>query len=162
MNIKQGSTVAVQGLGGLGHLALQYAKRMGYRVVAISRGAEKEAAAREFGADEYIDASKGDVGEALKALGGAALAVSTATSSEAIGPLIKGLGILGKLLVLSLPGDLTIDTYAMIKYGASVQVWPGGHAGDSADAIAFADLHKIETVIEKFPLSDVNAAYGTF
>ncbi|KAH8678357.1 dehydrogenase [Xylariales sp. PMI_506] len=159
MNIKPGSTVAVQGLGGLGHLALQYAKRMGYRVVAISRGAEKEAAARQLGADKYIDASQGDAGEALKALGGAQLIITTSPSSEAISPLIQGLGILGKLLVLSVPGELTVNTMAMLKYGVSVQSWPGGHAGDSADAIAFTELHNIDCVVEKFPLSEAQAAY---
>jgi D-arabinose 1-dehydrogenase-like Zn-dependent alcohol dehydrogenase len=162
MNIKPGSTVAVQGLGGLGHLALQYAKRMGYYVIAISRGRDKEAAARQFGADQYIDSSQGDAGAALKSLGGAQLIITTSPSSETIAPLIQGLGILGKLLVLSVPGELTVNTGTMLKYGASVQSWPGGHAGDSEDAIIFTDLHNIDCVIEKFPLSDAQTAYGKF
>lgn len=101
MNIPVGSTVAIQGLGGLGHLAIQYARSFGYRVVALSRNAEKEAFARELGAHEYIDVSKCDVGEQLQKLGGVSLIVSTAPTKDAIEPLLKGLGMLGKLLILS-------------------------------------------------------------
>lgn len=102
MNLSPGDTVAVQGLGGLGHLAIQYANRMGYRVVAISRGSEKEEFARELGAHEYIDVAKEqDPGKALQRLGRASLVVATAPTAESITPLLSGLGILGKLLVLS-------------------------------------------------------------
>lgn len=101
MNIPPGATVAIQGLGGLGHLALQYANKFGYRVVALSRDSKKEEFARDLGADDYIDASKGDTGEALQKLGGASLVVATAPSADAITPLLKGLGIFGKLLILS-------------------------------------------------------------
>lgn len=101
MNIPPGSTVGIQGIGGLGHLAIQYASKFGYRVVAISRDSDKETFARKLGADEYIDASKGDTGEQLQKLGGASLIVATAPSADAITPLLKGLGILGKLLILS-------------------------------------------------------------
>lgn len=101
MNIPPGATVGIQGLGGLGHLAIQYASRFGYRVIALSRDSKKEKLARQLGADEYIDASKGDTGEQLQKLGGASLIVATAPSGDAIKPLLKGLGILGKLLILS-------------------------------------------------------------
>lgn len=101
MNIPLGATVAIQGLGGLGHLAIQYANKLGYRVVALSRDAKKEKFARELGADEYVDASKDDTAEALQKLGGASLIVATAPNADAITPLLKGLGILGKLLILS-------------------------------------------------------------
>ncbi|KAL4919168.1 chaperonin 10-like protein [Aspergillus aurantiobrunneus] len=160
MNVSPGSTVAIQGLGGLGHLAIQYANKMGFRVVAISRDAEKEAFARELGTHEYIDSSKEkDVGAALRDLGGASLVVSTAPSVEVMKPLLKGLGILGKLLILSVPGELPIDTFTMLKYGASVQVWPSGHASDSEDAIAFTDLHDINCLVEEFPLKDADKAF---
>lgn len=96
-----GDTVAVQGLGGLGHLAIQYASRMGFRVVAISRGSDKEKFARQLGAHEYVDAGKEDPGKALQRLGRAKLAMATAPTAESITPLLSGLGILGKLLVLS-------------------------------------------------------------
>lgn len=101
MNISPGSTVGIQGLGGLGHLAIQYANKFGYRVVALSRDAQKEQFARELGAHAYVDASQGDTGEALQRLGGASLIVATAPSADAITPLLKGLGMLGKLLILS-------------------------------------------------------------
>lgn len=101
MQIMPGSLVAVQGLGGLGHLAIQYANKFGFRVVALSRDSTKEKFARELGAHEYVDGSKEDQGDALKRLGGASLIVSTAPSGKVIAPLMKGLGMLGKLLILS-------------------------------------------------------------
>ncbi|KAK2868012.1 hypothetical protein FQN49_003240 [Arthroderma sp. PD_2] len=159
MNIPPGSTVAVQGLGGLGHLAIQYAKKFGYRVVAMSRGPQKEQFARELGADEYIDTSKDDVGEQLQKLGGASMIVVTAPSKEAIEPLIRGLGMLGKLLMLSIPGDITVNTSIMVRYGISVHSWPSGHATNSEDAIAFTELENINCMVEKFPLERANDAY---
>jgi D-arabinose 1-dehydrogenase-like Zn-dependent alcohol dehydrogenase len=101
MNIPPGATVGIQGLGGLGHLAIQFANNFGYRVVALSRDSQKEKFARELGAHEYIDASKGDTGEALQKLGGASLIISTAPNADVMTPLLKGLGMLGKLLILS-------------------------------------------------------------
>lgn len=153
-NIPPGSIVAIQGLGGLGHLAIQYANKFGYRVVALSRSADKEKFARELGAHEYIDGSKVDQGEALQKLGGAAMIVVTATSAKTIPPLIKGLSMLGKLLILArkfsshIPfcivkkekavtelllavGEVTIDTMSMTQKGLSVLCWPSGHALDS-------------------------------
>lgn len=101
MKVGPGSLVAIQGLGGLGHLALQYANKFGYRVVALSRDSKKEKFARDLGAHEYIDGSKGDQGEALQKMGGADLIVATAPSGEAVKPLMKGLGMLGKLLIVA-------------------------------------------------------------
>ncbi|KUJ15924.1 putative alcohol dehydrogenase [Mollisia scopiformis] len=159
MNVPAGSTVAIQGLGGLGHLAIQYANKFGYRVVALSRDSNKEQFARQLGAHEYIDGSKLDVAKALQKLGGASLIVSTAPSADAIKPLLKGLGVLGKLLILSVPGEVSVDTLVMIKYGLSVQVWPSGHALDSEDAIRFTEMEDINCMIEKFPLEKANEAY---
>jgi D-arabinose 1-dehydrogenase-like Zn-dependent alcohol dehydrogenase len=101
MQVPPGSLVAIQGLGGLGHLAIQYANKFGYRVAALSRDGSKEKFARELGAHEYIDASKGSQAEALQNLGGADMIVVTAPSPDAIAPLVNGLGRLGKLLILS-------------------------------------------------------------
>ncbi|RHZ59795.1 uncharacterized protein CDV56_105027 [Aspergillus thermomutatus] len=154
-------TVAVQGLGGLGHLAIQYAKHMGYRVVAISRGTDKEVAARELGADDFIDSNRGDAGEQLAAVGGAALAITTASTGEAITPLLKGLGILGKLLILSFPSNLALNPTDLLKYGLSVQFWPSGHPGDAEEAIRFAENNNIKSVIEKFPLSQAQQAFDS-
>ncbi|KAK3378638.1 chaperonin 10-like protein [Lasiosphaeria ovina] len=159
LDIPVGETVAVQGLGGLGHLAIQYARRMGYRVVAISRGADKERWARDLGAHEYIDSSKGDIGDQLKALGAAALAISTAASADAITPLLKGLGVRGKLLILSVPGAVPVDTGVMLKRGLSVHSWPGGHHLDNEETIAFTELNGVDCLIERFPLSKAQEAY---
>jgi D-arabinose 1-dehydrogenase-like Zn-dependent alcohol dehydrogenase len=101
MRVKPGSTVAIQGLGGLGHLAIQYANRFGFLVVAISRDDQKERLVRDLGAHEYINTSEEDVGSALRKLGGASLIVATAPNAQAISPLLKGLGPLGKLLILA-------------------------------------------------------------
>ena len=101
MKINSGEIVAIQGLGGLGHLAVQYAAKMGYRVVALSSSGAKEKFAKELGASDYIDGSKEDHGEALQKLGGAALIVTTAPNTEVMKGLIHGLGALGKLLILA-------------------------------------------------------------
>ncbi|KAI2635715.1 putative alcohol dehydrogenase [Hypomontagnella submonticulosa] len=160
MNVGPGETVAVQGLGGLGHLAIQYANRFGYRVVAISRDGNKEKFARQLGAHEYIDSSKGDAGEQLQKLGGAKLVVATAPTADVMAPLLKGLGILGKLLILSVPGEVPVNTGIMLKYGVSVQSWPCGHATDSEEAIQFTQLSNVDCMIEKFPLDKANDAYN--
>ncbi|KAK0725994.1 alcohol dehydrogenase 1 [Lasiosphaeris hirsuta] len=161
-NIVPGETVAIQGLGGLGHLAVQFARKMGYRVVAISRGTEKEAAARKLGAHEYIDAKKGDVGQQLWALGGAKLALTTALDNDAFTPLISGLGVNGKLLIVTgVPGPVTIDATTMIMRGISVQAWPVATAFDNEKTISFAHLHDVDCAIETFPLKDAQKAYDT-
>lgn len=100
-HINSGELVAVQGLGGLGHLAIQYASKMGYRTVALSSSGDKEKFARDLGATDYIDGSKEDHAEALQKLGGAALIVSTAPNPKILGKLVTGLGLLGKLLILA-------------------------------------------------------------
>lgn len=161
-NLKPGDTVAIQGLGGLGHLALQYANRMGYRVIAVSRGADKEKAARAFGAHEYIDSSKGDAGTALKALGGAEVAFTTASSVETFTPLIRGLKILGKLVVISLPGQMTVSHDDMVQRGITVQAWPVGNSQDSERALEFAQRHGVECAVETFPFENVQKAYGMY
>lgn len=101
MAVAPGSLVAIQGLGGLGHLAIQYANKFGFRVAALSRDSQKEKFARDLGAHEYIDGSKGDQGEALRKLGGASMIVVTAPNPAVISPLVKGLGVMGKLLILA-------------------------------------------------------------
>ncbi|PYI17473.1 zinc-binding dehydrogenase [Aspergillus violaceofuscus CBS 115571] len=159
MNVTPGEIVAVQGLGGLGHLAIQYARKMGYRVVAISRDSKKKKLVRELGAHEYIDESQVNVSEELQRLGGASLVMSTAPNAAIISPLLKGLGVLGKLLILSVPGPVPVDTSIMVGKGLSVQVWPSGHATDSEDAIAFTELQDINCMVEEFPLDKASEAY---
>ncbi|KAI4091266.1 MAG: hypothetical protein L6R37_007769 [Teloschistes peruensis] len=158
-HIHSGDIVAIQGLGGLGHLAVQYASKMGYRTVALSSSGSKEKFARELGAHEYIDGSKEDHAEALQRLGGASLIVSTVPDPTSLGKLINGLGIVGKLLILAPCGEVAVDTIPMIGKGLSVTCWPSGHALDSEEAIAFARLHDVKCLVEKFPLDKANEAF---
>ena len=141
MNIPPGATVGIQGLGGLGHLAIQYANKFGYRVVALSRDSRKEKFARELGAHEYVDASKGDTGEALQKLGGASLIVATAPNAELMTPLLKGLSMLGKLLILSgkfAVVKLTLARAVLMRYYSrwrcSCKHWYHGKAGSLTDS----------------------------
>ena len=157
-----GDTVAIQGLGGVGHMAIPFAAKMGYRVVAISRGTEKEAAARKLGAHEYIDSTNGDPGEALKALGGAKVVLTTALTGDAIPPLIKGVKVLGKIAIISLPNEVTVKPLDMIAHGVSIQAWPVASAEQSERAIEFAQLHQLTCETETFPLSRAQDAYGTY
>jgi D-arabinose 1-dehydrogenase-like Zn-dependent alcohol dehydrogenase len=157
--IPPGELVAVQGLGGLGHLAVQYANKMGYRVAALSSGDKKRDFATKLGAHEYIDTSKVDASEKLRELGGASLIVCTAPNSKAIGPLTGGLEPGGKLLVLAPCGPIEVNSIDLISKAVSVTGFPSGHALDSEEAIEFTKLHKIHCMVEKFPLKDAQKAF---
>lgn len=158
LNVSPGEVVAVQGLGGLGHLAIQYARKMGYRTVALSRGSAKKDFAMKLGATDFIDTQAQDVGEALQALGGAAMVVVTAPNPEVITPLLGGLGVRGKLLIHTAIGPVPVDTVQMVLKALSVHGWPSGHALDSEEAIEFARVHDVKCMIEKFPLDKANEA----
>ncbi|MCJ1310128.1 hypothetical protein MMC25_003789 [Agyrium rufum] len=159
MGVSPGATVAIQGLGGLGHLGLQYASKMGYRTVALSSSDAKEKFAKDLGAHEYVDGSKGDQGEALQKLGGADLIVCTAPNPKIIPGLIAGLAPKGKLLVVAVAGEIPVDTTSLITKALSVHGWPSGHALDSEEAIRFADVHNVKCMIEKFPLEKAPEAF---
>ncbi|TKA56317.1 hypothetical protein B0A49_13946 [Cryomyces minteri] len=157
-HIIPGDIVAVQGLGGLGHLAVQYANKMGYKVVALSSSADKEKFARDLGAHEYINTSKEDVAQALQKMGGASCIMFTAPNSELIPGLLAGLGPLGKLLVLAAAAPVEINTASMIQKGTSIVAWPSGHALDCEESIDFAMRHNVSCMVEKFRLDDANDA----
>ncbi|PSR77173.1 alcohol dehydrogenase GroES-like domain-containing protein [Coniella lustricola] len=159
MKVLHGSRVAVQGLGGLGHLAVQYANKMGYEVVALSSGSDKKDFATKLGAHHYIDTKANDAVKELQNLGGADLVVATAPNAEAIGPLVGGLAAGGKLLVLAPVGPISFDSLTMVIKGASVHGWPSGHAQDSEEAIAFAQRHGVKCLVEAFPLKDAQKAF---
>lgn len=159
MGVLQGGLVAVQGLGGLGHLALQYANKMGYRVAALSSGSGKKDFAMKLGAHHYIDASKEDPVQALQKLGGADMIVATAPNPKAITPLVAGLAACGKLIVLAPVGPVEFDTVPLVLKGASVQGWPSGHQLDCEEAIAFAQTHGVKCLVEPFPLKDVQKGF---
>ncbi|KAF9631117.1 putative alcohol dehydrogenase protein [Lasiodiplodia theobromae] len=158
MQVVPGSIVAIQGLGGLGHLALQFSRKMGYRTVALSRDDRKKDFALKLGATDYIDASKEDTVEALQKLGGADLIVATAPNPEIIGQLVNGCAAGGKVLIIAPVGDVVLNTVPMILKGISVHGWPSGHALDSEETIEFARIHGVKCMIEKFPLSKAQEA----
>lgn len=155
---RPGDLVAVQGLGGLGHLGVQYARAMGFEVVAISRGAEKEDAARKLGAHHYVDAGRKDFAEAMAKLGGAKVILATAPNAAAISALVPGLAVEGCLLLVAAAFEpIQVSAIDMISRNARVQGWASGTAADSTAAMAFAASHGVEPWIERFSLEDATA-----
>jgi len=153
-----GDTVAVQGIGGLGHLAIQYAAKMGFRTVAVSRGADKEELARQLGAHEYVDTQKQRAAEGLKKLGGADLVLATAPNSEAIASTVDGLKPRGKLLILAAPFEpLALSAFSLLS-GKTVAGWPSGSAIDSEETMAFSALAGVRPRIETFKLVQAEQA----
>jgi D-arabinose 1-dehydrogenase-like Zn-dependent alcohol dehydrogenase len=161
-SLQPGDTVAVQGMGGLGHLAVQFARRMGFRVIAISRGAEKEKSIRQLGAHEYIDSTAGDAGQALADLGCAKLVLTTAMETSVMTPLIKGISIYGKLMILSIlnDGKMTLDSNEMLPKGISVQSWGIASCYDGEKTLEFAHRQGIDCAVEKFSLDKAQEALG--
>lgn len=158
-HVEAGSLVAIQGLGGLGHLAVQFARAMGYKTVALSNGNSKREFAMKLGAHEYIDTTKDDPVKKLQEMGGADMICATAPNPKAISPLVAGLAPGGKLLVLAAVGQIEFDTITMINGGLSVHGWASGHALDSEEAIAFSRNHGVKCMVEKFSLNDANKAF---
>jgi D-arabinose 1-dehydrogenase-like Zn-dependent alcohol dehydrogenase len=157
---RAGDTVAVQGIGGLGHLALQYAARMGFRTVALSHGADKEPLARELGAHVYVDTQKVDAAEGLQKLGGADLVLATAPNSAAIASTVNGLRPRGKLLVVAASFEpLSIPALSLLS-GKTIAGWPSGSSIDSEETLAFSVLAGVRPRVEKFPLEKAEEAYG--
>lgn len=154
-----GDLVVVQGVGGLGHLGIQFAHRMGFKTVAVNRGRAKEALARSLGADEYIDSEAGDVAQAIQALGGARAIIATVTNPEAMRAIVKGLGVNGTMMVLGAVGAFEVDTLDLLGKRASVKGWYSGVAADSEDTLAFSQLHDIHSQNEIYPLEEAQAAY---
>jgi len=158
---RSGDVVGIQGLGGLGHLGVQFARAMGFEVVAFSRGADKEAFARDLGAHHYVDVESEDVGERLGALGGARVILATAPNAPSISGLVAGLGIGGTLMVVGVPFEpLQVSALDLVSREAKVQGWASGTATDSTDTMAFAARHDVHPMIETFPLADAATAYG--
>jgi len=157
---RPGDLVAIQGIGGLGHLAVQYANRMGFRTVAISGGADKAGLAKKLGAVEYIDASAEDPGQALKAMGGARLVLATAPNAQAIESVLGGLGAEGQLLLVAACRDpIKVPPLLLIGGRRSIAGWPSGHAADAEDTLNFSALTGSLPQVETFPLERVEEAY---
>jgi propanol-preferring alcohol dehydrogenase len=157
---RAGSLVAVQGIGGLGHLALQYARSLGYRVAAIARGTDKEKLARELGAHEYIDSTREDPAAALRNLGGAALVVATASSGASMSPLVDGLAPGGSLVVVgAAPDPLSVSTVSLIFGTRSITGSLTGSSIENEDNLAYCLAQDIRPMVETLPFERAMDAY---
>jgi D-arabinose 1-dehydrogenase-like Zn-dependent alcohol dehydrogenase len=157
---RPGDVVAVQGIGGLGHLGIQYARKMGFKTVALGRGADKEPLARKLGAHHYIDSAAVDTVAELQKLGGARVILATAPNAKAISDVVAGLGIDGNLLIPAAPNDpLTVGMFPLLMGRRRISGWYSGSAYDSQDTLEFSALSDVHPMIEKFPLSSVKEAY---
>jgi len=156
---RPGDVVAVQGIGGLGHLGVQYARKMGFHTVAISRGADKADLADKLGAHRYIDAKAENPVEVLQSLGGADVLLATAPNAEAISGVFEGLTARGTLmLVAGAPEPMQVSAFSMLS-GRRIHGWPSGSAIDSEDTMNFSVLHNIRAQIETYPLEQANEAF---
>jgi D-arabinose 1-dehydrogenase-like Zn-dependent alcohol dehydrogenase len=156
-----GDVVAVQGIGGLGHLGIQFANKFGYRVAAVGRGSENEALARKLGADLYIDSKATNAAEELQKLGGARVILATAPNSKAMSELIGGLGPNGKLLVIGAAFDpIEVAPVQLIMGSKAIHGWAAGTPADSEDTLRFAELRGVRAMIETYPLDKAAEAYA--
>ena len=157
---RAGALVAIQGVGGLGHLGIQFAARMGYRTVALSRGREKENLAKSLGAHDYIDTATEAPGEALQAMGGARVILATAPDAESMTPLIDGMGVDGQVIVVGADSAaFAASPVQLIPGRRGVRGWPSGHAKDSEETLDFCSLSGVRPTIEEFPLERAQEAY---
>jgi D-arabinose 1-dehydrogenase-like Zn-dependent alcohol dehydrogenase len=153
--------VAVQGIGGLGHLGIQFASKFGYKVVAIGRGPENEKLAKKLGASVYIDSKATKAAEELQKLGGAQVILATAPSSKAMSELIDGLGTNGRLMVVGATFDpIEVSPIQLISGMRSIQGWASGIPTDSEDTLRFSELTGVRPMIEKYPLEKANEGYA--
>ena len=156
-----GDLVAVQGIGGLGHLGVQFANKFGYRVAAIGRGSENASLAMKLGASVYIDSQSTNAAEALQELGGAQAILATAPSSKAMSELVDGLGPNGKLIVVGVAFDpIQVTPIQLISRSRTIQGWDTGTPADSEDTLRFAELTGARPMIETYPLERAGEAYA--
>ena len=157
---RAGDVVAVQGIGGLGHLGVQYARKMGFETVALGRGKDKEPLARKLGAHHYIDSDGVDSVAELQKLGGARVILATAPNAKAISSVLDGLGVNGNLLIPAAPNDsLSASVMPLIMGRRQISGWYSGTARDSQDTLKFSALSDVHPMIERYPLCEVAAAY---
>jgi len=158
-NARPGDVVAVLGLGGLGHLGVQYAAKMGFKTVGIARGQDKEALARKLGAHHYIDSQAQDPAAELQKLGGAKVILATATNGDAMSAVQGGLGINGTLMVIGAAQSMQVSPLVLITGRRSVKGWYSGTALDSQDTLAFSALSGVRSMNEEYPLGRAAEAY---
>jgi len=156
-----GDLVAVQGIGGLGHLGIQFANKFGYKVAAVGRGPENAALAKKLGASVYIDSKAANAAEALQKLGGARVILATAPNSKAMSELIDGLGPNGALMVVGAAFDpIEVTPIQLITGSRRIQGWASGTPADSEDTLRFAELSGVRPMIETYPLEKAAEAYS--
>jgi D-arabinose 1-dehydrogenase-like Zn-dependent alcohol dehydrogenase len=156
-----GDLVAVLGIGGLGHLGIQFANKFGYKVVAIGRGSESEALAKKLGASMYIDNKVKNAAEELQKLGGAKVILATAPSSKAMSEVIDGLGPNGKLMVVGAAMEpIEVTPVQLITGSRTIQGWASGTPADAEDTLRFAELTGVRPMIETYPLEKAAEAYA--
>ena len=156
-----GDLVAVLGIGGLGHLGIQFANKFGYQVAAIGRGSGNAALAKKLGASVYIDSKSTNAAEALQKLGGAQVILATAPSSKSMSELIDGLAPNGKLMVVGVTFDpIEVTPVQLITGSRTIQGWAAGTPADSEDTLRFAELTGVRPMIETYPLERAAEAYA--
>jgi D-arabinose 1-dehydrogenase-like Zn-dependent alcohol dehydrogenase len=156
-----GDLVAVQGIGGLGHLGIQFANKFGYQVAAVGRGPENAALAKKLGASAYIDSQSTNAAQALQKLGGARVILATAPSSKAMSELVDGLGPNGKFMVIGATSDpIEVTPLQLIIGSKALQGWAAGTPADSEDTLHFAELTGVRPMIETYPLEKAGEAYA--
>jgi D-arabinose 1-dehydrogenase-like Zn-dependent alcohol dehydrogenase len=156
-----GDLVAVLGIGGLGHLGIQFANKFGYKTIAIGRGPENASLAKKLGASEYIDSQSANASEVLQKSGGARVILATAPSSKAMSELIDGLGPNGKLVVIGAAFDpIQVTPVQLINGSRTIQGWAAGTPADSEDTLRFSELSGVRPMIETFPLEKAGEAYA--
>jgi D-arabinose 1-dehydrogenase-like Zn-dependent alcohol dehydrogenase len=155
-----GDTVALYGIGGLGHLGVQFASKAGFRTIAIARGADKGPLAKELGAHIYIDSASQDAAAELQKLGGADVILSTVTAADALGAAVAGLAPQGRLIILGVPEKpFELNTLPLILGERTVKGWPSGTGMDSEDTLGFSALAGVKPKIELYPLDKAPEAY---
>src|ERR1700730_4755159 len=157
---KAGDVVAILGIGGLGHLGVQFAVKMGFKTVAIARGTDKEPLARQLGAWHYIDSQTQNPAEELNKLGGARIILATATSGKAMAAVLGGLGIDGKMIIVGAADPLEVSPLQLIGGRRSIVGWPSGRSIDSQDTLRFSALTGVRSLNEVFPLESAAEAYA--
>ncbi len=156
-----GDLVAVLGIGGLGHLGIQFANKFGYKVAAIGRGSENAALAKKLGASVYIDSTSTNAAEALQTLGGAEVILATAPSSKAMSELFEGLGPNGKLMVIGVAADpIEVTPIQLVSGSRTIQGWASGTSADEEDTVRFAELSGVRPMIETYPLEKAAEGYA--
>lgn len=154
-----GEVVAILGLGGLGHLGVQFAAKMGFRTVGIARGADKEPLAKKLGAHDYIDSAEQDPAAALQKLGGAKVILATVTAADAMRAVVGGLAVNGTLMVIGAAGPFEISPLQLLSGRTAIKGWYSGTSIDSEDTLAFSVLTGVRSMNEVFTLERVNEAY---